>query len=357
MKFIVPVAITETTYTEGAGGAATSVSVTDNSIQPFVTMAAYPPNQQVLDAGVVYKRLNSNIRGGRPFAPGSDPAVWAATSRPTTLPTWVSGGTYALGDRRVISSTHRVYECVFAHTGSAVSPNADSVNWLDIGPTNAWAMFDNSSSTRTTGVSPLTFTLRPGVASAIAFNDVVGASSITVSMMDGVTEVFSSTVDMSDFAFLTDWWDYFFGGIAPRTDAVITDMPPYSSASINVIVTGTGPVGVGNVSVGNVTDVAPAKYGAEVSVIDYSVKETDAFGQTNLVERKYSKRADVSMLIENNRLDYIAQRLAAVRATPCVWFDESGFQSLILYGHIRDWRINISYPTKSDCTLSLESLA
>jgi hypothetical protein len=55
---------------------------------------------------------------------------------------WVSGGTYALGDKRIRVETHRVYEAVQASTGRTIAPELDGTYWKDMGPTLRWAPFD-----------------------------------------------------------------------------------------------------------------------------------------------------------------------------------------------------------------------
>ena len=217
-------------------------------------------------------------------------------------------------------------------------------------------MFDQAVGSRTAGSSPLTFTLQPGLVNSLAILNLDGAQTVEVTMKDGTTVVYNRTLDMSDTAIVIDWYDYFFVEITPRQDVVLSDLPLFGQATIEVEVLGASTVGVGTVIVGDLSDIAPGLAGAQVGIIDYSRKEADEFGVTNVVERGFAKRLDINMLSPNQRLDAVAQKLSAVRATPCVWFDESGFQSLIVYGFARDWQINVSYPANSDVSLSLEGL-
>ena len=59
---------------------------------------------------------------------------------------WVSGTTYpTIGTRRIVAGTvHKVYEKLTTNvaTNLTVSPNLNPIDWLEIGPTNRWAMFD-----------------------------------------------------------------------------------------------------------------------------------------------------------------------------------------------------------------------
>lgn len=75
---------------------------------------------------------------------------------------WVSGGTYALGDKRIRVETHRVYEAVQASTGRTIAPELDGTYWKDMGPTLRWAPFDQYINTPATATTTLTYVLKPG---------------------------------------------------------------------------------------------------------------------------------------------------------------------------------------------------
>ena len=100
-------------------------------------------------------------------APENDYAVWAA------------GTAYAVGARVILSATHRRYEALAASTG--VNPASDPTKWLDIGPTNRWAMFDDRVGTATTRAGSLQVVLAPGATDGVALID-TDAESATVTL-------------------------------------------------------------------------------------------------------------------------------------------------------------------------------
>lgn len=63
--------------------------------------------------------------------PSAGEVVWDATT------------SYAVGDVVIRTTTHRKYECQIAGVDSTIPENAPA-RWLDIGPTNKWAMFDQN---------------------------------------------------------------------------------------------------------------------------------------------------------------------------------------------------------------------
>ena len=86
---------------------------------------------------------------------------------------WVSGANYVVGDLRIRVSTHRVYRCAVAHTGSTTPPETDTTRWVEEGPTQRWAPFDNYTNTAATGTTSLTYVLQTGFANALALYGLV----------------------------------------------------------------------------------------------------------------------------------------------------------------------------------------
>jgi hypothetical protein len=83
----------------------------------------------------------------------------------TDYPAWASGTTYALGARVIRTNVHRVFERLVAGAGT-VAPELDTTSppiWMDVGPTNRWAPFDDVVGTLASGPSPLKYVLSVGL--------------------------------------------------------------------------------------------------------------------------------------------------------------------------------------------------
>lgn len=272
---------------------------------------------------------------------------------------WVSGTTYALGDRVIRTSVHKVYERLVAGAG-ATAPESDATNWLEVGPTNRWKMFDGSNSTQTSRAGNITVTIAPGqVVNSIALLNVV-ATSVRIQVIDPVDgTVYDKTTTMQAPLDLADWYAYFFGTIQAKTQVIATDLPNYGSASITVTITAaTGNAACGVCLLGlsrSVGDFGVA-YGCRIGITDYSRKEKNAFGDTSFIERAYSKRATLDMLIPRNQVDYVSSLLSSVRATPTLYIASDEFESLAIYGFYKDWGVTIAYHDYSQCSLDIEGL-
>lgn len=281
----------------------------------------------------------------------------SSTRAETDYSAWASGTTYAAAAKCISTSTHRIYESVQGSNTNHNPTTDDGTWWIDIGPTNRWAMFDETVGSVTSQATPLTVVLDPGMISSLALLD-VSATSVTVSMLDAPagSTVYNETYDMTDTAVLLDWYMYFFEAITPRTTLIVDDLPPYSTGRLTVSIAAATTAECGTLAVGDLVTVGDVEYGVKVGIIDYSRKETDAYGITSVVERAYAKRLDCDVVINNTALDYVTKSFAAVRATPVVWIVADGYDSLIVYGWARDWGISIAYYSHSIGNLTIEGL-
>ena len=274
-------------------------------------------------------------------------------------PAWVSGTTYALGDKVIRVGVHKVFQR-YAAGSSTVAPELDPTVWQDIGPTKKWAPFDNVVGTLATGASPLNYTLRTGFTDSLALFELAGRY-VDVVMKDatGGVVVYQKRIDLevTDIETIFDW---FFTELDLRTDIVITDLPgQYASAELSVTLTTTsGSASVGVIKPGIITDLGETQYGASVGIDDYSRKERDVFGNTVIVPRAYSKRGSFTLMTTLGSFNRIYRTLASLRATPCVYIgtEEAGYEPLLIYGFFSSFGIEITYPNYHLCSLEIEGL-
>jgi len=285
----------------------------------------------------------------------NDANLVSSTAPETDYAAWSGATTYAAGDRRILASTHRIYESAQAGNLNHNPATDDGTWWLDIGPTNRWAMFDAAVGTLTGLASPLTVVLDPGLIDGLALLDITG-NQVDVAMTVGAETVYARTVDIADATELVDWWMYFFAEIDPQTRVILDDLPSYADGRLTVSITSSTTVACGTFAAGRLVEVGTVRPGAKIGIIDYSRKETDAFGVTAVVKRAYAKRVEVDVAMASNRVDYLAQQLAAIRATPVVWIGAYSYDALVVYGFLRDWGVTIGGPFISDASLTIEGL-
>lgn len=289
---------------------------------------------------------------------GSPPA----TNVPETdYAAWSSGTTYAVGDRVILTSTHKIYESLQA-TNLNKNPVSEALWWLEVAPTNRWACFDTSVSTSTKQSTNITYKLLPGNAvNAIAAINLVNATQINISMFSPMIGtpglVYSKTIDLSPLPTAPDWWSWFYGVRNAPTQAIEVDLPSYSDCEIEFELIGGADLSMGVLLIGQQRAFGVGiQYGARVGIQDYSRKETNDFGDTVLVRRAFAKRANFDLIASSGEVDSLQNFLAEVRAVPCLWVGSNQYESTTLFGFYKNFEILISYPEQSDCSLEIEGL-
>lgn len=287
----------------------------------------------------------------RPVSIG-DAQLVSASVPETDHAEWAIGTTYALA-ARVIKS-HRIYES--AQAGNiGHDPSSSPTWWVDVGPTNRWAMLDKTVGSATQAAGLIEMTVAPGIVNSIALLDVT-AAQVQITMFDGATQVYDRTVSMTDATPVRSWYQYFTAPIRPRTTLILEDLPFYGSATVRIRITGPGAVACGTLVLGSRVELGKVRQGAKIGIVDYSKKTTDDFGVTSVVERSYARRLTVDLVSSVAQLDYITDSLTSVRATPVVWIADDRRKSLAVYGFVRDWGVVVAYASTLESSLTIEGL-
>lgn len=258
---------------------------------------------------------------------------------------WVSAGNYVLGDRRIRTTTHRVYECVQAHTGRSALPEDDTAYWLDAGPTQRYAPFDTYTNTAATATTSITYVLNPGYFNAISLYGLTG-TQIVVSVKDapGGTEIYRypATGAASLTEPPTGWYDYMFGKRRPIQKLVLSNLPIRPTAELTITVTAaTGAaVGIGMINVGDLTPLlGDAEWGgvtggASAEPTSYSYIKTNDDGTTTIKRRGKSTNLRATVVIPRQKADAALATVQQVLDVPVSWIatTSQGFEGLNVFG-------------------------
>lgn len=288
-------------------------------------------------------------------------AVLVDSNVPESEPVYSGAATYAK-DAVVRGNTtdtaHRTFKSLIAsNTGQ---PLTDDTKWLETGATNRWMMFDGSVQSQTTNANSIEVELQsPMRVDSVALLN-LDAASVTVTMTDAIDgEVFDETYSLVSPSGIIDWYSYFFEPIERLSDILVTGLPPYANAVVAVSLDDAGGTArCGALVFGQSREIGATQYGASVGILDYSRKERDAFGNFVVVERAFANRADFTVWVEKGLTDQVKNLLSGYRATPIVYVgsEDPQYASTIVYGFFRDFSLELSYPTHSICSLSIEGL-
>lgn len=273
---------------------------------------------------------------------------------------WAVGTTYADGDKVIVLSTHRIYESLIGSNLGNDPTTDDGTKWLNIGATNRWRAFDNTITDQVLGTTSIEYSFDPSslVNSVALFN--LDGTSVDVTVTDPVEGVvYDETVSLLDNGAIVDWYAYFFEPIIRKPEIVLFDLPNYVSASLDVVVNAdTGdPVKVGQIVFGAQKYLGVTVHGTSVGIQDYSTKDTDAFGNVIITERRFAQTVDYDIRVQTTAVRDIQRTLAGFRATPIVYAGtEDGSLGDLVYGYYRSFGINLSSPSISDATIEVEGL-
>lgn len=317
----------------------------------------------------------------KPVVIDQDAQLLSTTATDSTDPVYSAGTTYALGAK--VKYQHFRYESLQAgNIGKTPSDPANSTWWLNLGPTNWWACLDTRTSTATTATGSLTVAIKPNaVINSIAVVGISGVKQVQVKVYDGpgraetggptgTGNLIYNSIKTLDNTFISNWYQWLFEPYDVFTDLLFGALqsstlaggiPPFYSAEVVVIATGNtvgSTVGIAGILLGTAVEIGNVQYGATAGITDYSVKETDAYGETTIVERGFSDRANYTITVEKSQIRRVHSTLTALRATPCVWVatDDYDYSPLTVYGYPKEFSLNVGYPTFSTYSLEIEGL-
>jgi hypothetical protein len=302
---------------------------------------------------------------------------------------WSSAGGYPAGTRVVRRGTHRVYESIIA-SNIGNDPASTVGAWLDVGPTNRWAMFDQAIGSTTTDDNAITVALRPGLAvSGLAILDTNAARvrvqaagyDRTVAITGGATSALfldlvaaagaSLTVTVTavgnsaqrvvqddaaafdDAGTLRDTVAGTASAEAPNWDdsGTVRDTTTWQDTRA-----GDGTVSVGTLMVGTLRPLGRTGSSPTSGIIDYSKRETDDFGLIAMVPRAWATIRSAKALIRTDAVDQVIGRVAAVRAVPSLWLADRATESLTVYGFFKDFSVEVGQSV-STLSLSIEGFS
>lgn len=274
---------------------------------------------------------------------------------------WNAATNYSVGTQAIRTTTHRIYQNLIAGV-DATTPETAPTRWLDVGPTNRWAMFDALRNSATTATTSMTIVITPGQrVDSIALMGVVG-ETVTISMTSGGPTVYSATDTLTQRNTLS-WTNYFFGTFKYAGSAVHFDLPQYTNGIITVTISRTsGTVSCGALVLGQSVYMGTVLSQAKSEALNFSTVTRDAFGNATLVPRRTIPATTSTLHITTNMIDALRDLRALGNATPLVWsgLDDKTqnpcFDSLLVLGIYKEFSISMENTGYGTVQLSLEEI-
>lgn len=300
----------------------------------------------------IYMSLQAGNIG---HTPSSSAGWWVLSS--TVYEPYNAGSTYAVAHRVQDNTNHKVYQSLIA--GNNNQPLSDATKWSYVGPTNRYKALDTSNSTKTAKALSMSFVFTPGQAlSVVALLGLVGCLTARVRLIDSVYgTVYDSTTDMGALPTTPSWWHFWFGSRTYRSNLVLQALPTFPNAVLYVDLTGTAALALSVLAAGQAQTIGNSvNYGAKVGIRNFSVIETNAYGDDVLVVRSFAKRGSFTVTLAKTEVDATQEYLADLRATPCLFIGSDCYQSTIIFGFYQDFDILIERYSTSECSIEIKGM-
>ncbi len=237
----------------------------------------------------------------------------------------------------------------------------DGINWVDVGPTNKYAMFDTLRSTQTFAPSPLTVVIYPGqrIDALGLMNQLADSVTYTITT-PGEADV-TETISLNGRETAT-WSDYFFGKFKTIPSLVRLDINPYSTSTITVTWTrANGLVGVGGVIVGQQIYLGDTQYDAQAELLNFSKITRDEQGVATMIPRRSIPTTNQQVRFKKGNTRTIRSALEDLNAVPALWvgiddYDSGYFEAVLILGIYTRASQNLDLYDDAMLTLNLEEV-
>ena len=129
---------------------------------------------------------------------------------------------------------------------------------------------------------------------------------------------------------------------------IIEPMYIYANATLKISINKLGSdAKCGMCGIGLSTYLGKTQYSPQAGFTDYSIKSTNEFGQTYLLQGNWAKRPQIRLISDYAQIDAIYEDLVSIRGTTSFFEineDNTDYETLRVYGFIEDWTINIDSP-------------
>ena len=275
-------------------------------------------------------------------------------------------------------------------------PPDDNIGWSPLGPTNKWAMFDqtimtssegenghatsNSAASMTPppGHSFFTVKINTSNANRLCFFN-LSASYLGLQFQDGASGVLydytstryptTTSIDYDPYEFPVkegDWKINFLGESADRQTLVI-EIPEKAVSYVRITIASNiigRTVSCGQCVWGHASYIGVTQYGATANILSYGRKvRNESYGGMYLKPGNNAKKMNIDVLIENTDYNNVYDIFEATDGIPCVFQgnnDEEGYNHnytpFIIYGFTKSFSMILQHWSQSNCNLEVEGL-
>lgn len=261
-------------------------------------------------------------------------------------------------------ATHKIYRALTSHSNKdptlGIYTAPSGTDWEIVSSTVRWKMFDNVPQDQTANPSQIAVEIETGTNVTDIGFIALDASDMTIVMTDPDDgEVYNEFHDLTDVTGIDDYWAWMFEPVKRRTNYIVSGLPPYPNASIEIEINSGSDAKVGRVGLGQKFTLGSIQKGAQYGIRDFSVKETDENGRSILEPGNYAEIANVQIVMDAGRESAVQKVLIESRAVASIWVGSASLEGTIIFGFPVEFRVNYEShgPQWSSVSLSIEGLS
>lgn len=259
---------------------------------------------------------------------------------------WSDAESYDTGEKVYIAETHTEWEALQdSLNGTDDAPGVDEGEWLELGATNIWRLFDRGTGLKCSATSTISVTVRLGTRIDGIALFALNASEVQIVVDDDVDGViYDETFDLVEEIPEPSWWYWLNTPVSKADKLLVRNVPGYTTADITITITtdGGGVAECGEIAFGVDYDIGIGLWGSSVGGEDFSKIEFDQFGFATFAQGGYNDWADFDGAIQTDRVAYLKRLLKSVRGVPAVFAgDDDGEYETLIYGIAGQPKIDI----------------
>ncbi len=253
-----------------------------------------------------------------------------------------SSSTYAVKSEVKIDSLKRKYR-------SKIEDNGDypvgSINWVDMGALNSYSGFDNHIFSQTISTEDLEIEIDVSLATTVAIFNMQNITNLTIEHTNIDTdEIVTIDVNLRDYGAYS-LYEYFYTPIKNKKQH-IQEIEWIPNAKVKFSIPANGnEIAYGMILSGLSEDTGITLYSGEIGQIDYSIFETDAWGNTTFNKRAVANTLDAKILVDEENIDTVMDLSEDVRASLNLFIGDErdrGIQRMNIVGYLKSSKIPIT---------------
>lgn len=234
-----------------------------------------------------------------------------------------------------------IYECVAPAGSTGDNPLADDgSNWLRAGVKNRFRPFDKQLSPQLSGNAKIRYkldfvnNLDPAGLYTVIFANVRSTNKVQVA-----TRLISDGSVISNREIDTSGGDHKHYAVFEN---VYMDETMYLQIAVNSF--GSDLVRCGEIIIGMPVELGEVSPGTETSILDFSTKDTDIFGNVSIVERAFVDTTKFRFTFLTSETRRIKYQLAQIRASPACFYISEGQEEkgVLVFGFYQDFRMVVN---------------